>query len=751
MGWLVPAITVGFGFKLAVCVVLFINYFESQKKFILYWAFAWFGYALSTIFELILVTHALNLSPFTTALVFFLRYAILALTGVVFLKSILLMKNIRAKAHIVILALLAIFSPFMGTFVIGEWFWAVLPVTFIYGFSLILCAFYFRQLKSEDPVLGNQLISYGFLLSGLHFLDYPFLRPIESFAPWGFSLSAAFSIIFAVGLVIRSSFQIKDYKLHSIESARELAALHSITSIVSRDFNLDKLFKEILSKISKILDMKTGVIYLLDEEKKLLINKAYCNVPPVLMGKLNRPIKVGEGWTGKVAQSGEAQIIKNISASAVAWPEIKTTELKTIISFPIKLKEKVIGVIEFADYKQRIFGRKEINLFSSMANEAAIAIQNAKLYTSAKKTAQEISVLHDISITMINCLDMDKMLNEVLEKVVRVLDIEAGGIFIVNHKHDSFILRAHTGLSKGFIEDISSIPLGSGTLTAQVAKTNKPICVEDLSIYPTIVQEAVKKEGLGAYCGIPINSTGGKVVGVLVVTSHSLRKVMDEERQLLISISNEMGAAIENSKLYEDLQDVYLRTVMALAEVVDAKDHYTYSHSKYVTTYAVKIAKEMGFKDKEIEEIRKACQLHDIGKISISDYILTKKKKLNNKEWEEIKKHPQKGADILAPLTFLKEPGGGVIELIRQHHERYDGKGYPMGLKGDKIKLGARIIAVADSYHAMISTRPYRKALPQKKIIKEIERCSGTQFDPNVVKAFLAVLAKEEKYAKARV
>ncbi len=750
MGGLISAISINVGFKLAVCLVLFINYFESDQKFIFYWALAWLTYFLSTVFELILITDLLNLSSPTITLLFFLRYALFALTGVIFFKSILLMKNIRAKAHILILALLAIFSPFWGTFVIAEWFWAVLPATFICGFSLILCAFCFRKLKSQGLALGNQLIFYGFLLIGLHMLDYPFLRTIESFAPWGFSLISLFTLVFAVGLVMRSSFQVKNQRLHAVESARELTALHSITSIVSQDFNLDKLFREILNKMSKILNMKAGIIYLLDEEKKLLINRAHLNIPSALKDKLTKPIKLGEGWTGKVAQNGQMQIIRDVSASTEVWPETKKVGLKTLVTFPIKLKEKIIGVIEFGDYSPRTFNQQEIKLLSSMANEAAIAIQNAKLYASAKKNSQELSVLHDISITMINYLDMDKMLNKVLEKVVRVLNIEAGGIFIINHKHDSFILRAHTGLSKGFIEDISSMPLGSGTLTAQIAKTNKPLWVEDLSIYPTIKQESVKKENLGGYCGVPIDSTGGKIVGVLIVTSHKLRKFTDDELRLLISIANEMGAAIESSKLYEDLQDVYLRTVTALAEVVDAKDHYTYSHSKYVTTYAVKIAKEMGFSDKEIEEIRKACQLHDIGKISISDYILTKKKKLNNNEWEEIKKHPQKGADILAPLTFLKEPGGGVIEFIKQHHERYDGKGYPAGLKGEKIKLGARIMAVADSYHAMISSRPYRKALSQKKVIKELERCSGTQFDPTVVKAFLAVLAKEQKYIEPK-
>jgi len=139
MEWLILSIAVSFGFKLAVCLVLFINYLESNQKFIFYWFLAWLSYFLSTVFELILRTNFLNLSPSAATLLSFLRYAFFALTGVIFFKSILLMKNIKANPYIVILALLAIFSPFVGIFIIGEWFWVALPATFICGFSFILC------------------------------------------------------------------------------------------------------------------------------------------------------------------------------------------------------------------------------------------------------------------------------------------------------------------------------------------------------------------------------------------------------------------------------------------------------------------------------------------------------------------------------------------------------------------------------------------------------------------------------------
>jgi putative nucleotidyltransferase with HDIG domain len=191
------------------------------------------------------------------------------------------------------------------------------------------------------------------------------------------------------------------------------------------------------------------------------------------------------------------------------------------------------------------------------------------------------------------------------------------------------------------------------------------------------------------------------------------------------------------SRLYEDLRSTYMRTIRVLAQAIDARDHYTHSHSENVARYAVAIANQLRLPAKEVELIRQACELHDLGKIGIGDSILLKPAALTSSEWEQIKKHPTIGAQILEPLTFLN----GVVELVRQHHEHYDGTGYPEGRKGEDILLGARIIHVADSYEAMRSARSYRKVpLMKEEAILEIKLNSGTQFDPKIVEAFLQVV-----------
>jgi response regulator RpfG family c-di-GMP phosphodiesterase len=192
------------------------------------------------------------------------------------------------------------------------------------------------------------------------------------------------------------------------------------------------------------------------------------------------------------------------------------------------------------------------------------------------------------------------------------------------------------------------------------------------------------------------------------------------------------------SRLYENLRSTYVRAVRALAQAIDAKDHYTHRHSENVVKYAVVIAEEMKLPLGQIEILREACELHDLGKIGIEDRILSKQSGFTSEEWVMMKRHPIIGAQILEPLTFLKN---GVADLVRQHHEHYDGLGYPEGRRGEEILLGARIIHLADAYESMRSARSYRKMpLSKEEAVTEIKTKSGKQFDPNVVRAFLKIV-----------
>jgi len=200
-----------------------------------------------------------------------------------------------------------------------------------------------------------------------------------------------------------------------------------------------------------------------------------------------------------------------------------------------------------------------------------------------------------------------------------------------------------------------------------------------------------------------------------------------------------MLLARHSFKQYMDVREMYLKTIKSLAATIDAKDHYTAGHSERVARYVVAICEEMGLQDDYIENLKDLALLHDIGKISIPEHILNKPGRLEDWEMEKMKTHALSSFEIVKLVTILKDQ-----TVVKSHHERIDGKGYPDGLKGNEIPLGARIIAVADSFDAMTTDRPYRKGMDISSALKELERCRGTQFDPRVIDAFVGSLLKNE-------
>jgi HD-GYP domain-containing protein (c-di-GMP phosphodiesterase class II) len=347
--------------------------------------------------------------------------------------------------------------------------------------------------------------------------------------------------------------------------------------------------------------------------------------------------------------------------------------------------------------------------------------------------------LERVSQKATSLLDIQKITRMILSEVSITMHIERGTVLIKNVESGGFQVIAEGGekifFSGGFRPDHPIVTL--------LSRRNLPLLKRDLSfepIYKSIWKnEREELEKFGAEIFLPLNSKG-ELIGILILTNKLSSQPFSQDEQMILStLANQTAVAIENARLYDELRESFVQSVTALANAIDIRDTYTKAHSQEIANWAAKTARALGCTNNEIDEIYLGGLLHDIGKIGIPDAILQKPAKLDNEEWKVVKKHPTLGADLISPIRRL----AGVSPMIENSHERFDGLGYPHGIKGEDIPLGARIISVVDSYSAMLDKRPYKQPYTFENIVRELKDNSGKMYDPRVVEVFLQLIQKE--------
>ncbi len=354
-----------------------------------------------------------------------------------------------------------------------------------------------------------------------------------------------------------------------------------------------------------------------------------------------------------------------------------------------------------------------------------------------EKLVDRLRLLQYISQSISSMINVDDIIKTVVDKSVNIMKARIGSLMLLDEEIGELYIKYAVGLPEEVVA-ATRVRVGE-QVSGWVAKEGRPLLVTDIEADPRFRKKNSPFYETKSLVSAPV-IVKGKVIGVLNVNNKiDGSSFIQEELELLVTLAGQTAVAIENARLYEDLQKTYFETIRALVNAIEAKDKYTAGHSERTTEYAIKIAKKMGLTEKRIRLLQHAAILHDIGKIGTDISILRKEGKLTDEEWEAIKEHPLIGERILEPVEFLKE----VRMIIHQHHERPDGRGYPNGLKLENLSLLARIISVADAFEAMTSDRPYRKALTIEETINELRRHSGTQFDPEVVDALIKVLEEE--------
>lgn len=353
-------------------------------------------------------------------------------------------------------------------------------------------------------------------------------------------------------------------------------------------------------------------------------------------------------------------------------------------------------------------------------------LEKKRLATENLRLREALS-LYKVSEAITASLSLDDVVSTVTESALAEVDADAVFMWLGDGEGGYFerLSRASSGAAQG----------------ATAGKLSPEVVVSRIADDTPLVLHGA--EGAALFADAPslgVTSTltiplrmQTRLLGWISVVSWTLNKRFTEgQRKLLSIMGSRAAAAIENAHLYEDLQATFQQTIQSLANTIDKMDRYTAGHSQRVALYASRLARWLGLDEREVEIVRQAALMHDIGKVGCV-LGLNKPGKLTAEEYQNFQLHPGYGKEILDPIAFLQP----VIPGVHLHHERWDGRGYPLKLAGTDIPLIARIISVADTYDAMTSNRAYRQALPHEVTIGEIERCSGSQFDPDVTGSFV--------------
>ena len=353
---------------------------------------------------------------------------------------------------------------------------------------------------------------------------------------------------------------------------------------------------------------------------------------------------------------------------------------------------------------------------------------------------RRLALLSHLSQILNSTLDHKEIRRRAMEAATQLMRAEVGSLLLVNEEKHQLYFEVALGARE---EEIKTISLNFGEgIAGWVAQHGKPLVVnspgKDRRFFKG-VDERTEFKTRNIIC-VPMK-VKKKIIGVLEAINKKGKGQFDkEDLSLLTSLADQVAIALDNSRLYQELEEMFFQTAESLADAIEKRDPYTGGHTQRVTLYSQAIAKYLQLKPLEKKWLKIASLLHDIGKIGVEDDILKKRERLSPEEFNIIKRHSDMGAEILEHVRQLRE----IVPGVRYHHEHVNGKGYPDGLRGKEIPILAKIVAVADTYDAMTTDRPYRKAMEKEAAIEELKRCSGTQLDKEVVEAFIQAYQRGE-------
>ncbi|HYO48487.1 MAG TPA: HD domain-containing phosphohydrolase [Chloroflexia bacterium] len=522
--------------------------------------------------------------------------------------------------------------------------------------------------------------------------------------------------------------------------AVRVAALARVAARLNAQLDLDAVLSAVCEETARALDVQVATVSLYDRQLESLYLACGSGLPPgftLQVEKLSH-----ETYQEYVQTNGKISVVPDVQdepglLNATAYDAI---DLRTTVGAGMVRNGVLVGKLNIGTLgRTRRFTEDELALLQGLAHQAAQAISNARLYEDAQRRIKQVQALRNIDIAITGSHDLRATLNVVLGQVREQLGVDAAAVLLLDPHTQMLSFAAGNGFRSEAIAR-SSVPLGVG-YAGRAALQGQVLCIGDMSQVDDFHRAPLLVgEDFASYCAVPLISKG-HLKGVLEVFNRSALDSHSEWLEFFEALAGQTAIAIDNATLFTDLQRsnvdlalAYDTTLQGWSRALDLRDKETEGHSQRVTDMMVRLAQALGMsEDEELAQMRRGALLHDIGKMGIPDAILLKPGPLTDQEWEIMRRHPSYAYDLLSPILFLHP----ALTIPYCHHEKWDGTGYPRGLKGEQIPLAARIFAVVDVWDALRSNRPYRAAWPAERVREHISSLAGTHFDPAVVDAFL--------------
>jgi PAS domain S-box-containing protein len=521
----------------------------------------------------------------------------------------------------------------------------------------------------------------------------------------------------------------------------ELETINRISLELRSVTNQDELLSIILDEALAMLNTPHGSIELHNKTKDTLDKTVARGWTAGVSGQSTPS---GEGIAGKVFTNGEVYISREFAID----PQVRFSARNQIpsgwggVCLPIRTTEQTLGVLLASVPSQRELNQNEIRLLSILSELTGAALQRMQLNEQTIHRLEQLNGLRAVDQAIASSRDMQLTLNILLTNTISQLKVDAADVLLLHTDSTTLELVAGRGFHTLQFESINM----ENSVAWQAIMDHRSLVTLDLESILHIDNPGFMKfwkvEGFRCYWCVPL-VVKGEVKGALEVYRREAFTPDTEWLEFLEALAGQAAITIDSAQLFTNLQrsnldlnHAYDATIEGWSRAMDLRDHETEGHSQRVTELTLKLARAMHVNDSQLTAIRRGALLHDIGKMGIPDSILLKAGKLTDEEWDLMRKHPQLAWDLLAPIAYLND----ALNIPYCHHERWDGTGYPQGLKGEHIPLMARIFAIIDVWDALTNDRPYRDKWSNQKALQHIQEQSGRHFDPQVVNAFLVII-----------